>query len=135
MAKRGRPATARDAEQALLSKWGDGSLKERGKRGMELASLRAVDRVSALIDSENPQIALAASREILARVYGMPKQSMELAVTDTTQAHLTALQAIQERARARLEAQTLEPLPDHTNEQLQRKPEISENTGVLPTSD
>lgn len=135
MAKRGRPAKARNLERDLLQAWGEGSLKERGKRGLELASLRAVERISALVDSDNPQISLAASREILSRVYGMPKQSMELAVTDTTQAHLTALQAIQERARARLEAQTIEPLPDDTNQHVHEHEQVSENTGVLPTSD
>ena len=134
MAKRGRPAKARELESDLLKAWGDGTLKDRGKRGLELASLRAVERVAALIDSENPNIALAASREILSRVYGMPKQTVDLAVTDTTQAHLVALNQIQERAKARLEAQTLEALPV-TYRELQAEAEGGENTGFSPTTD
>lgn len=102
MAQRGRPAKAKALEGELLKAWDGKTLKAKASRGLELASIRAVNRITALIDSENEQVALAASREVLARNFGMPKAQVDVAVTDTSAAHHAALKAIYEKAMTRI---------------------------------
>ena len=103
MAKAGRPSERKKLETALLRQEG-ATLKAKATRGLELASLRAVQRLSELVDHDNPQISLAASREILSRTLGMPKASVDVNVSDTSAAHHAALKAIYDKAIARLDA-------------------------------
>jgi hypothetical protein len=103
MAKAGRPSERKKLETALLKQEG-ATLKAKATRGLELASLRAVHRLSELVDHENPQISLAASREVLARTLGMPKATVDVTVSDTSAAHHAALKAIYDKALARLDA-------------------------------
>lgn len=117
-AKRGRPAEAKALEGELIKKWDGKDLKAKASRGLELASIRAVARVTELIDSDNHQVALAASREVLARNFGMPKASVDVSVTDTSAAHHAALMAIYERAKAKL-AQNDKPLIDQSAETIE----------------
>ena len=104
MAQRGRPAKAKALEGELLKAWDGKTLKAKASRGLELASIRAVERITRLIDSENEQVALAASREVLARNFGLPKAQMDVNVSDTSAAHHAALKAIYDKALARLDA-------------------------------
>lgn len=113
-AKRGRPAKAKALEGQLIAKWEGKDLKARASRGLELASIRAVARITDLIDSENPQVALAASREVLARNFGMPKAQVDMNVNDTSAAHHAALMAIYERAKAKLAQADEKPMIDIT---------------------
>lgn len=101
MAQRGRPAKAKALEGELLKAWDGKTLKAKASRGLELASIRAVERITRLIDSENEQVALAASREVLARNFGLPKATVDVAVSDTSAAHHAALRAIYDKALAR----------------------------------
>jgi hypothetical protein len=114
MAKAGRKSEAKALEGKLLKAWHseserDNSIKARAKRGIELGSIKAVERIIALMDSEDERIQFAAAREVLQRNFGMPKQSMDLAVTDTSAAHHAALKAIYDKAAARLAAKENAP--------------------------
>jgi hypothetical protein len=118
MAKAGRKSEAKALEGKLLKAWHsdserDNSIKARAKRGIELGSIKAVERIIALMDSEDERIQFAAAREVLQRNFGMPKQSMDLAVTDTSAAHHAALKAIYDKAAARLAAKENAPPIDH----------------------
>lgn len=118
MAKAGRKAHNRAREAELLGQWHDpverdNSIKARAKRGLQLGSIRAVERIIALMDSEDERIQFAAAREVLQRTLGMPKQSMDLAVTDTSAAHHAALKSIYDKAAARLAAKENAPPIDH----------------------
>jgi hypothetical protein len=118
MAKAGRKSEAKALEGKLLRAWHseserDNSIKARAKRGIELGSIKAVERIIALMDSEDERIQFAAAREVLQRNFGMPKQSMDLAVTDTSAAHHAALKAIYDKAAARLAAKENAPPIDH----------------------
>ena len=118
MAKAGKRANSRAREAELLGQWHDplerdNSIKARAKRGLTLGSIRAVERIIALMDSDDERIQFAAAREILQRNLGMPKQSMDLAVTDTSAAHHAALKAIYDKAAARLAAKENAPPIDH----------------------
>lgn len=59
----------------------------------------AAIRLAELMRSKNETVALAATRELLDRVYGKPKVSVDVQKTDMGALHLAALQAILERAR------------------------------------
>lgn len=114
MAKAGRKSEAKALEAKLLKAWHaegerDNSIKARAKRGIELGSIRAVQRIVELVESDDERVAFAAAREILQRNFGMPKQSMDLAVTDSSAAHHAALKAIYDKAIARLEAKESAP--------------------------
>ena len=118
MAKAGRKSEAKALEGKLLKAWHseserDNSIKARAKRGIELGSIKAVERIIALMDSEDERIQFAAAREVLQRNFGMPKQSVDLAVTDTSAAHHAALKAIYDKAAARLAAKENAPPIDH----------------------
>jgi hypothetical protein len=118
MAKAGRRSEAKALEGKLLKAWHseserDNSIKARAKRGIELGSIRAVERIIALVESEDERVAFAAAREILQRNFGMPKQDVTLAVTDTSAAHHAALKAIYDKAAARLAAKENAPPIDH----------------------
>ena len=118
MAKAGRKSEAKALEGKLLKAWHseserDNSIKARAKRGMELGSIRAVERIIQLVESQDERVAFAAAREILQRNFGMPKQSVDLAVTDTSAAHHAALKAIYDKAAARLAAKESAPPIDH----------------------
>ena len=119
MAKAGKKAEAKALEGELLKKWEGKDLKAKASRGLELASIRAVARVTELIDSENHQVALAASREVLARNFGMPKASVDVSVNDTSAAHHAALMAIYERAKAKLAQDAGKPLIDQSAETIE----------------
>lgn len=109
MAKAGSKAKGKDLEARLLAAWHDpterdNSLKARSKRGLELGSIRATERMIALIDSQDERVSFAAAREVLQRVHGMPKASVDVSVTDTSAAHREALERLHAQALARLEA-------------------------------
>ncbi len=118
MAKAGRKSEAKALEGKLLKAWHseserDNSIKARAKRGIELGSIRAVERIIQLVESDDERVAFAAAREILQRNFGMPKQDVTLAVTDTSAAHHAALKAIYDKAAARLAARESAPPIDH----------------------
>jgi hypothetical protein len=91
----GRPAMAPEVKEAL-----------------EGASVRAAQRLVELVDSEDPRVALLASNAILDRLCGKPAQTVDAKVETTSiqEAHLRALQEINERRRKHL----LELGPDTT---------------------
>lgn len=132
-AKGGKKAEAKKLEGELIKRWEGKDLKAKASRGLELASIRAVARVTELIDSENHQVALAASREVLARNFGMPRAAVDVNVNDTSAAHHAALMAIYERAKAKLaqndkplidqQAETIEPMPEQTVNMLSHEGE------------
>lgn len=118
MARPGRKSEAKELERRLLSAWHseserDNSIKARAKRGIELGSIRAVQRIVELVESPDERVAFAAAREILQRNFGMPKQAVDVAVTDTSSAHHAALKAIYDKALARLEAREAVPIDAH----------------------
>lgn len=117
MAKAGKKADAKALEGELIRKWDGKDLKAKASRGLELASIRAVARITDLIDSENPQVALAASREVLARNFGLPKAQVDMNVNDTSAAHHAALIAIYERAKVKLAQADNRPMIDITPSQ------------------
>ena len=114
MAIGGKKARGKAREAELLGQWHDpverdNSIKARAKRGLQLGSVRAVERIIQLVESEDERVAFAAARELLQRNFGMPKQSVDLAVTDTSAAHHAALKAIYDKAAARLAAKESAP--------------------------
>ena len=114
MAIGGKKARGKAREAELLGQWHDpverdNSIKARAKRGLQLGSVRAVERIIQLVESEDERVAFAAARELLQRNFGMPKQSVDLAVTDTSAAHHAALKAIYDKAAARLAAKENAP--------------------------
>ena len=131
MAKAGRRSEAKALEGKLLKAWHseierDNTIKARAKRGIELGSIRAVQRIVELVESDDERVAFAAAREILQRNFGMPKQSVDLAVTDTSAAHHAALKAIYDKAAARLAAkESAPPIDKHAQvvEAIEIQPE------------
>ena len=118
MAIGGKKARGKAREAELLNQWHDplerdNSIKARAKRGLQLGSVRAVERIIQLVESEDERVAFAAARELLQRNFGMPKQDVSLAVTDTSAAHHAALKAIYDKAAARLAAKESAPPIDH----------------------
>ena len=118
MAKAGRKSELKKLEGKLVAAWHDpaerdNSIKARAKRGIELGSIRAVQRIVELIESPDERVAFAAAREVLQRNFGMPKQAVDVAVTDTSSAHHAALKAIYDKALARLEARENAPIDAH----------------------
>ena len=114
MAIAGKKARGKAREAELLGQWHDplerdNSIKARAKRGLQLGSVRAVERIIQLVESEDERVAFAAARELLQRNFGMPKQDVSLAVTDTSAAHHAALKAIYDKAAARLAAKESAP--------------------------
>ena len=114
MAKAGRKSEAKALEGKLLKAWHaegerDNSIKARAKRGIELGSVRAVQRIVELVESSDERVAFSAARELLQRNFGMPKQSHDISVTDTSAAHHAALKAIYDKAAARLAAKENAP--------------------------
>lgn len=114
MAIGGKKARGKAREAELLGQWHDpverdNSIKARAKRGLQLGSIRAVERIIQLVESEDERVAFAAARELLQRNFGMPKQSVDLAVTDTSAAHHAALKSIYDKAVARLAAKENAP--------------------------
>ena len=114
MAIGGKKARGKAREAELLGQWHDpverdNSIKARAKRGLQLGSVRAVERIIQLVESEDERVAFAAARELLQRNFGMPKQDVSLAVTDTSAAHHAALKAIYDKAAARLAAKENAP--------------------------
>ena len=114
MAIGGKKARGKAREAELLGQWHDplerdNSIKARAKRGLQLGSVRAVERIIQLVESEDERVAFAAARELLQRNFGMPKQDVSLAVTDTSAAHHAALKAIYDKAAARLAAKESAP--------------------------
>lgn len=139
MAKAGKRANSRAREAELLGQWHDpverdNSIKARAKRGLQLGSIRAVERVIALMESEDERVAFAAAREILQRNFGMPKQDVSLAVTDTSAAHHAALKAIYDKAAARLAAkENAPPIDKHAEvvDAIEIQPESDIATGRI----
>ena len=114
MAIAGKKARGKAREAELLGQWHDplerdNSIKARAKRGLQLGSVRAVERIIQLVESEDERVAFAAARELLQRNFGMPKQDVSLAVTDTSAAHHAALKALYDKAAARLAAKESAP--------------------------
>lgn len=117
MARPGRKSEQKALEARMLAAWHDpaerdNSLKARASRGLQLGSIRAVQRLVELVESPDERVALAAAREVLQRNFGMPKQAVDVAVTDTSAAHHAALKSIYDKALARLEAREAAPI-DH----------------------
>ena len=114
MAIGGKKARGKAREAELLGQWHDplerdNSIKARAKRGLQLGSVRAVERIIQLVESEDERVAFAAARELLQRNFGMPKQSHDISVTDTSAAHHAALKNIYDKAVARLAAKESAP--------------------------
>lgn len=133
MAIGGKKARGKAREAELLGQWHDplerdNSIKARAKRGLQLGSVRAVERIIQLVESEDERVAFAAAREILQRNFGMPKQSHDISVTDTSAAHHAALKAIYDKAAARLAAkENAPPIDKHA--------EIVDAIEIQPESD
>jgi hypothetical protein len=118
MARPGRKSEQKALEAKMLAAWHDpaerdNSLKARASRGLQLGSIRAVQRIVELVESPDERVAFAAAREILQRNFGMPKQAVDVAVTDTSAAHHAALKAIYDKAAARLAAREHTPIDEH----------------------
>ena len=133
MAIGGKKARGKAREAELLGQWHDpverdNSIKARAKRGLQLGSVRAVERMLQLLDAEDERLQFAAAREILQRNFGMPRQDVSLAVTDTSAAHHAALKAIYDKAAARLAAkENAPPIDKHA--------EIVDAIEIQPESD
>lgn len=133
MAKAGRKSEAKLLEGKLLKAWHseserDNSIKARAKRGIELGSIRAVQRIVELVESDDERVAFSAARELLQRNFGMPRQDVSLAVTDTSAAHHAALKAIYDKAAARLAAKENAPPID-------KQAEVVDAIEIQPESD
>ena len=133
MAKAGRKSEAKALEGKLLKAWHseserDNTIKARAKRGIELGSIRAVQRIVELVESDDERVAFSAARELLQRNFGMPKQDVSLAVTDTSAAHHAALKAIYDKAAARLAAKESAPPID-------KQAQVVETIEIQPESD
>jgi hypothetical protein len=74
------------------------------REALEAASERAARRLVELVDSDDPRVALMASNSVLDRLYGKPAQTVDAKVETTSiqEAHLRALQEINERRRKHL---------------------------------
>jgi hypothetical protein len=133
MAKAGRKSEAKLLEGKLLKAWHaegerDNSIKARAKRGIELGSIRAVQRIVELVESSDERVAFSAARELLQRNFGMPKQSHDISVTDTSAAHHAALKNIYDKAVARLAAkESAPPIDKHA--------EVVDAIEIQPESD
>ena len=68
-----------------------------------------MQRIVELVESSDERVAFSAARELLQRNFGMPKQSHDISVTDTSAAHHAALKAIYDKAAARLAAKENAP--------------------------
>ncbi len=82
-------------------------------RNLEDLTPRAIARLGRLVDSQNEAVALSASREVLDRTLGKPKQSVSVDVTSTSALHLQALQELADRARI-AEQRTIDITPIET---------------------
>lgn len=123
MAKGTEKARAKALEAKLLEKYHDptskdNSLKARSLRGLQLGSIRATERLLSLLDSQDERVAFGAAREVLQRVHGMPKASVDVSVSDTSAAHHAALKAIYDKALARLDAKASPIDPDAIDAQV-----------------
>lgn len=75
---------------------------QQGMAILETAAQRAAKALVELLEHDSAPVRLAAIREINDRVYGKPKQSMDVKVTDVAQLHLQYLQEIQARREERM---------------------------------
>jgi hypothetical protein len=82
-------------------------------RNLEDLTPRAIAKLGKLINSDNDAVALGASREVLDRTLGKPKQSVSVDVTSTSALHLQALQELADRARI-AEQRTIDITPIET---------------------
>lgn len=82
-------------------------------RNLEDLTPRAIARLGRLVESDNETVALGASREVLDRTLGKPKQSVSVDVTSTSALHLQALQELADRARI-AEQRTIDITPIET---------------------
>jgi hypothetical protein len=80
-------------------------------RNLEALTPRAIAKLGRLINSDNDAVALGASREVLDRTLGKPKQSVSVDVTSSGALHLQALQELADRARL-AEQRTIDITPN-----------------------
>jgi hypothetical protein len=70
---------------------------------LEVSIPRLVPKLIELAEGgQTEAIRLAATREIFDRVFGKPKQSMDVQVTDISKLHLQVMQEIQARREERM---------------------------------
>jgi len=77
-------------------------------RNLEDLTPRAIARLGRLVESDNETVALGASREVLDRTLGKPKQSVSVDVTSTSALHLQALEELAARARNTIDITPIE---------------------------
>lgn len=99
----------RDGQGKVVVGAGSDPLRSRIIARMNGMSVRAVERLGELMESDDERIAFAASKEILDRRLGRPKQEAEVTVNnvDVTALHLAALRTLSELARPAAEAGAL----------------------------
>ena len=83
------------------------SLPPEVREALEAGSQRAAERLVALVEAEDPRVALAASEALLSRLYGKPSTISDVTVRqdDIGQVHLRILQDLQQRRAERLAAE------------------------------
>ena len=69
---------------------------------LETAAQRAAKALVELLEHDSAPVRLAAIREINDRVYGKPKQQVDVQVQDVAKLHLQYLQEIQARREERM---------------------------------
>lgn len=84
-------------------------LQARTRRMIEGLSIRAVERIEKLMQSDNEAIALAASKEILARVVPIPKTGT-LTIEHNASPHLSALVTLAASTAARVQGVPANPV-------------------------
>ena len=77
--------------------------QQRVRNMIEGLSIRAVERIEQLMRSDNEAVALAASKEILARVVPIPKTGT-LTIEHSASPHLSALVGLAAATAARVQA-------------------------------
>lgn len=89
---------------------------QNGMIVLETAAQRAAKQLVELLEHDSAPVRLAAIREINDRVYGKPKQQVDVQVQDVAKLHLQYLQEIQARREERMKVidGTPEKKPDDT---------------------
>lgn len=93
------PSLKRDTSGKVVpNQWGGDPIRARVMNRLSGLSMRAVERMAALMESEDERIAFAAAKEIMDRRLGKPKQEAELKIetVDLTTLHLEALRRMAE---------------------------------------
>ena len=86
-----------------LNPGGRKAVPQEVKDVLEAATPHAARQLVALMDDPSPKIRLHATQAVMDRVFGRPKQNVDVNVTDVAKVHMQALQEIEARRKARLE--------------------------------